>query len=74
MLALPTHMGHAKISYTYWFLTAVPELMALAAGKFERFAQAQEVDHARRKAQNRRLRSPRWFRTSSPTTSSTSER
>lgn len=46
MLALATYLGHAKISYTYWYLTAVPELMALAAGKFERFAQAQEVDHA----------------------------
>lgn len=38
MLALSTYMGHAKIRYTYWYLTAVPELMALAAGKFERFA------------------------------------
>lgn len=38
MLALSTYMGHAKIRYTYWYLTAVPELMALAASKFERFA------------------------------------
>lgn len=38
MLALSTYMGHAEISYTYWYLTAVPELMALAGGKFERFA------------------------------------
>lgn len=38
MLALSTYMGHAKICYTYWYLTAVPELMALAGGKFERFA------------------------------------
>lgn len=38
MLALSTYLGHAEISYTYWYLTAVPELMALAAGKFERFA------------------------------------
>ena len=28
MLALSTYMGHAKISNTYWYLTAVPELMA----------------------------------------------
>jgi len=46
MLALSTYMGHAKISHTYWYLTAVPELMAVAAGKFERFAQAKEVDYA----------------------------
>ena len=38
MLALSTYMGHADISYTYWYLTAVPELMALAGGKFEQFA------------------------------------
>jgi hypothetical protein len=35
---LSTYMGHAEIFYTYWYLTAVPELMALAGGKFERFA------------------------------------
>lgn len=38
MLALSTYMGHTKIICTYWYLTAVPELMALAGGKFERFA------------------------------------
>jgi integrase len=38
MLALSTYMGHAEIGYTYWYLTAVPELMALAGGRFERFA------------------------------------
>jgi len=38
MLALSTYMGHAEIFYTYWYLTAVPELMALAGDKFERFA------------------------------------
>ncbi|MFN0305524.1 MAG: tyrosine-type recombinase/integrase [Burkholderiales bacterium] len=37
MLALATYMGHAEIFYTYWYLTAVPELMALAGGKLERF-------------------------------------
>jgi integrase len=43
MLALSTYLGHAKISNTYWYLTGVPELMALAGGKFERFAQAPGV-------------------------------
>ena len=38
MLALSTYLGHAEIFYTYWYLTAVPELMALAGSKFERFA------------------------------------
>jgi site-specific recombinase XerD len=44
ILALSTYMGHVKISNTYWYLTATPELMALAAEKFERFANAPEVD------------------------------
>jgi len=43
MLALSTYLGHAKISNTYWYLTGVPELMALAGNKFERFAEASGV-------------------------------
>ena len=43
MLSLSTYLGHVKISSTYWYLTAVPELMALAAERFERFAHDQEV-------------------------------
>ncbi len=46
MLALSTYMGHAKISHTYWYLTAMPELMDVAAGKFEQFAQPEEVAYA----------------------------
>lgn len=38
MLALSTYMGHAEIKHTYWYLTGVPELMTIAAGRFERFA------------------------------------
>lgn len=45
MLALSTYMGHAKISNTYWYLTAVPELMAVAAGQFEQFALGREVQN-----------------------------
>jgi len=44
MLALSTYLGHAKISNTYWYLTGVPELMALAGSKFERFIEAAEAD------------------------------
>jgi len=38
MLALSTYMGHAEIFYTYWYLSVVPELMVIVAGKFEQFA------------------------------------
>jgi integrase len=43
MLSLSTYLGHASIVDTYWYLTGVPELMALAATKFERYAQVSEV-------------------------------
>lgn len=35
MLSLSTYVGHAMVTNTYWYLSAVPELMALAAKKFE---------------------------------------
>jgi integrase len=37
MLSLSTYVGHAMVTNTYWYLSAVPELMALAAGRFESF-------------------------------------
>lgn len=45
MLALSTYVGHAMITNTYWYLTGIPELMALAANRFEAFAQLKEVGH-----------------------------
>lgn len=37
MLALSTYLGHGKVTHTYWYLEAVPELMADIAAKCERF-------------------------------------
>jgi integrase len=45
MLALSTYVGHAMVTNTYWYLSAVPELMALAAAKFES-RMSPEVCHA----------------------------
>ena len=45
MLALSTFVGHAMVTNTYWYLTGVPELMAVAAEKFEAFMQIPEVCH-----------------------------
>jgi integrase len=36
LLALSTYLGHAKVTDTYWYLSAVPELMAIASQRFER--------------------------------------
>lgn len=41
---LATYLGHTEVRDTYWYLSAVPELSALAVERFERFAsQAQQV-------------------------------
>ena len=45
MLSLSTYVGHAMVTNTYWYLTAVPELVAVAAAKFESFAHRPEVHH-----------------------------
>jgi integrase len=39
---LSTYLGHCKVQDTYWYFSAVPELMALTADRFEHFA---EVHH-----------------------------
>jgi len=35
--ALSVYLGHAKVTDTYWYLTATPDLMARAAARFEAF-------------------------------------
>lgn len=42
ILALSIYLGHAKATETYWYLTGVPELMAIASHRFEHAAQQQE--------------------------------
>lgn len=41
ILALSTYVGHANVTDTYWYITATPELMAIAARRFERFAEGE---------------------------------
>jgi len=33
--ALSTYLGHTSLSRTYWYLTAIPELMGLALSRLE---------------------------------------
>lgn len=42
ILHLATYLGHANVSGTYWYLSAVPELMTLAARRFEHAASCGE--------------------------------
>lgn len=37
MLALSTYLGHSKVSDTYWYLEATPDLMVNIAERFESF-------------------------------------
>jgi integrase len=46
MLSLSTYVGHAHVTNTYWYLSAVPELMALAAERFESYMRQREVPDA----------------------------
>lgn len=39
VLALSTYVGHARVSDTYWYYTGIPELMSIAAERFQRYAQ-----------------------------------
>ncbi len=45
MLALSTYVGHLSLADTYWYLQAVPELMALAGDRFESFGLTTEARH-----------------------------
>jgi integrase len=38
MLSLSTYLGHVEVADTYWYLTAVPELMNLTAARFHAWA------------------------------------
>ena len=42
ILALATYLGHAKVTDTYWYLSAIPELLAITSQRFERFAQHEQ--------------------------------
>ena len=37
--SLSTYMGHVKVTDTYWYLTGIPDLLQVAADRFERFGQ-----------------------------------
>ena len=39
VLALATYVGHAHVGDTYWYVTGIPELMSIAAKRFEEYAQ-----------------------------------
>lgn len=42
--SLSTYLGHASINDTYWYLTGIPELLALAGSRFEQFTSSDPGD------------------------------
>jgi len=38
ILALSTYLGHVQVTDTYWYLNAIPELLAIVSEKFENLA------------------------------------
>lgn len=40
--ALSICLGHAKVTDTYWYLSSVPELMAITSQRFEQFARCSQ--------------------------------
>ncbi len=36
--AIATYVGHAKVSDTYWYISAIPELMSAASQRFSNFS------------------------------------
>ncbi len=45
MPALSTYLGHVKITDTYWYVTAIPELMNTVSKRFERFFWGDKEGH-----------------------------
>lgn len=46
LIDLATYLGHAKVSDTYWYLSGVPDLLALVGARFERFAACEAEDRS----------------------------
>lgn len=43
VLALSNYVGHSEIAHTYWYFTGIPELMAIAAERFNHYAQGEPL-------------------------------
>jgi len=47
--ALSTYLGHGKVSDTYWYLSGMPQLLAIAGSRFLSFSGEQEVSQWEKK-------------------------
>jgi len=44
ILALSAYLGHRRVTDTYWYLTAIPQLLAASSARFERLAASTPED------------------------------
>jgi hypothetical protein len=44
MLSLSTYVGHTQVTDTFWYVTGIAELMAIAGERFEHYAQGESHD------------------------------
>lgn len=42
MIYLSTYLGHVRVTDTYWYITAIPELLLIVSKRFENFANLPE--------------------------------
>jgi integrase len=42
---LSTYLGHVKVTDTYWYMTGIPELMAVVGSRFEQFVCGDDGGH-----------------------------
>jgi integrase len=43
---ISVYLGHVRVTDTYWYLTGVPELMAVTARRFEQFAHSRKGENS----------------------------
>ncbi|ACC76418.1 tyrosine-type recombinase/integrase [Paraburkholderia caribensis] len=43
--ALSTYVGHVRVTDTYWYINTIPQLMAVASQRFERYAREIANEH-----------------------------
>jgi len=43
ILALSTYVGHVHVADTYWYCTAIPELMAIATERFHHYVYGEPI-------------------------------
>jgi hypothetical protein len=44
IMALSAYLGHRRVADTYWYLSAIPQLLAASSARFEKLAHSNPKD------------------------------